>query len=513
MFFTASGATAALENSMAGTACFLVLSGPSLSKLPLRLLNQPGTMTWGVNNSAKIHRPNLWTCVDSPSNFLLSIWQDPLIQKIVPFSHTDKKTRNSITGKDGPLVRECPRVLYYRRNEFFNAENYLSEDTVNWGNRGEWGGGRSVMLATIRLMHLMGIRKIFLIGCDFKMSSSSTYCFEQERSKSSVKGNNKTYAILQQRFAALRPVFAEAGLEIKNASPNSSLEAFERVGFSDAVEECQATNMSIRDTSAEPTAGLYTREAKERAARDRKAFGDALLSKSDFESLREAILSKKEELGREEHPNLGFITAVSHKGTHAQETALLWLESLRASDPEAPVLILFDGPAPKKLLKKPKCCFVSCSDIRPGWKPRPDQLRPLAVALNPYKHALYTDLDCMFYAPIKPFLRLTLWHTDPPISQFDPKCPRVGEGANPGVIYFGREPESWKERWLKSSFMQSVHPRVVFNDVWKEAGGRHFHPEPVAMRLGEPDPEKATIIHHSGKTGQSEIAALALKNK
>ena len=69
-FFTYEGATVNLDGIYRGSTAFLVGSGPSLLKEKHQLLKSPGVLTLGMNNSAKLVRPNMWTCVDDPCRFL-----------------------------------------------------------------------------------------------------------------------------------------------------------------------------------------------------------------------------------------------------------------------------------------------------------------------------------------------------------------------------------------------------------------------------------------------------------
>jgi hypothetical protein len=91
MFYNAQEQPINIENSYLGSSIFLLLSGPSLKSFHLDSLKQPGIMTFGVNNVPKVFRPNLWTMVDDPGNFIISIWKDPTITKFVPITKTNHK--------------------------------------------------------------------------------------------------------------------------------------------------------------------------------------------------------------------------------------------------------------------------------------------------------------------------------------------------------------------------------------------------------------------------------------
>lgn len=265
-FFTRDKWPEPLVDKYRGASAFLINSGPSFATLDHSKLRQPGILTMGLNNSVKSFRPHLWTCVDNPQNFLKSTWDDPAIHKIVPISHIDKPLWDSYDGRwqaTDYKVADCPNVTYYKRNERFKADQYLFEDTINWGNHTNMGGGRSVMLAAIRILFLLGIRRVFLLGADFNMKAGEkNYHFEQARSNSSVKGNNSTYKMLQERFTLLRPIFEDNGYHVFNCNSASQLTAFEHMPFDEAIE--LARNRVPADLSKEKSEGLYDRLANEK---------------------------------------------------------------------------------------------------------------------------------------------------------------------------------------------------------------------------------------------------------
>jgi hypothetical protein len=253
-----------------GRSAFLILGGPSFAQVDKTKLNNPGILTMGVNNSVKSYRPNMWVSVDDPSHFIKSIWLDPKITKFVPFSHTEKTIFDNEYWKETTIkVGDCPNAWYFKRNENFVAEQYLFEDTINWGNHKDFGGGRSVMLAAIRILYYLGIRTIYLLGCDFKMDEQSKYHFDQDRSKSSIKGNASTYKLLIDRFTKLKPILDENGLEVFNCNQSSGLTVFPFVDFNDAIR-IASSEMPL-DIENERTNGLYDRLAKIKEAKEKEA--------------------------------------------------------------------------------------------------------------------------------------------------------------------------------------------------------------------------------------------------
>lgn len=276
-FFTADGNPLHLVDSYRGRSCFIIASGPSFAddeRFPKHLLRQPGVVTFGLNNSPRIFRPDLWACVDTPSNFMRSIWLDPKIQKFAPLCHTQKKLLDNDSAKrNGTLftdderwdwmpdrVMDCPNVTYFRRNEHFKADQFLWEDTINWGSHKDFGGGRSILLAVTRICYLLGFRRVFLLGVDFEMTKDQHYSFAQHRHDSSVRGNMSTYTMLMDRFTKLKPYFDQEGFQVFNCNERSRLNVFPHLPFTDAVAAVQREEMHAIAYDQENTEGLYDRE-------------------------------------------------------------------------------------------------------------------------------------------------------------------------------------------------------------------------------------------------------------
>jgi len=248
----------------AGRAVFLMLGGPSLTTNRLELLRTPGIVTMGVNNMWSVYRPNLWCCVDPPGHFIDTGWKDASVIKFVP--QGCEKTKLHIKKKDGTFglstftTNQMPGVLYFPRNSRFDHEKYLTEPTINWGNNGKAKdslgikGSRSVMLAAVKLAYYLGFKNVYLLGCDFNMKqrpgkvTPGNYAFKQGRTVSSVKGNNRSYRVLNQRFGALKLSFHKAGFNVFNCNPNSGLKVFPTVKFPEAIAKASAEAVKIVNT-------------------------------------------------------------------------------------------------------------------------------------------------------------------------------------------------------------------------------------------------------------------------
>lgn len=249
LLYTALGHSFSLENWCDGKHIFLVCGGPSFKALDAAQLHKPGVVTFAVNNAAYVYRPNYWLVVDTPGNFIDTIWKDPSIIKFAPPAHLSKnlhvKKLDGAFRKSKYTCADCPAVFYYKRNEFFNPNTFFTENTVNWGNHGretdELGikGSRSVMLAALRMIVYMGFKHIYLLGADFKMTQDNgdaNYAWKQSRSQSSVRGNNTTYAALNKRFTALLPELKKRGVGVHNCNPDSELTSFPFIDYDEAIK-------------------------------------------------------------------------------------------------------------------------------------------------------------------------------------------------------------------------------------------------------------------------------------
>lgn len=223
-----------------------------------------------LNNGPKTFRGNANITVDDPVRFSMSVWLDPTIIKFMPMAHFDKPLwDNRLLKVEGgweqkweaskTCVGDCPNVIGFRRNEKFHAPRWLWEETINWGNHTKYGGGRSVMLAALRILFIIGFRQVYLLGVDFEMSEEKRYHFDEQRTDAAVRGNMSTYAKLQQWFTELQPHFLKAGYVVKNCNLKSRLMAFPQIPFNEALDASEAV---LGDVARERTNGMYQKADK-----------------------------------------------------------------------------------------------------------------------------------------------------------------------------------------------------------------------------------------------------------
>ncbi len=252
--------TLSLRGMFKGKHAFLVCGGPSLKELDLTQLNRRGIVTMGVNNSWIAHKPNLWCAVDPAMKFIDTGWKDASIMKFFPIERNVDKLH--IRQEDGTFkistfaVNQMPNVWYYRRRDIFDHRTFLEWPSLTWGcdkkyiDSTGWGGCRSVMLPALRLLYYLGFKNVYIIGADFSMKEQlpnkpaiDNYAWDQFRQPSSVGSNNRTYASLNDRFAALDPVFKAASYHVWNCTPGGNMNGFDRMEYSKALDraskECE----------------------------------------------------------------------------------------------------------------------------------------------------------------------------------------------------------------------------------------------------------------------------------
>ena len=252
-----------LRNLLAGRSVFLACSGPSANLLPLEQLNRRGVWTMAVNNMAghPRFRPQAFVCSDPPLKFSHSIWWDPQIMKFVPTAKMDGG-RAALKRKVGPgkfvpdgVVSDCPNVWGFRRESWLSPDDqFFTSPGACWGNQNS-GVQRTrqpktvnTMFLAIRLLRYLGAKRVYLIGCDFRMASDYGYAFDQainhKRSKDASRPtcwDNNQYAVANRWLCEMQQkgVFSRFGIEFFNCFRESSLRAFSHVPFERALVECQ----------------------------------------------------------------------------------------------------------------------------------------------------------------------------------------------------------------------------------------------------------------------------------
>ncbi len=213
-----------LDNSFSGS-CFIAGGAPSLLKENLDLLKTPGILVISMNNTASVVPTDIMVCADKPKCYSPRILLDPKIMKFSMISRRDLMVGNK-------KMKELPNMYFFGANEkYFNVHNFLNpcRDFVWWKN---------TMYNVIQLAYRLGFRKVYLIGCSFKISKEEQYSYKTNLDEHQVNYNQRTYNNFVEKMKLMKPHFKEKGFEIISSTPDSSLnEFFPFVPFEDAVKE------------------------------------------------------------------------------------------------------------------------------------------------------------------------------------------------------------------------------------------------------------------------------------
>ncbi len=506
-----------------GRSAFLIASGPSFAQVNLELLRSPGCLTLGVNNAPRSFRPNLWTSADPPSNFLQSIWLDPTILKFVRSENADQLLFDNQNWTDSALTpRDCPATVLYRSNTSFRADRFLSEDSVNWGNDNEHGGGRSVLLAALKLLYCLGIGNVFLLGVDFTMTSARPYHFDETRDSSAAHGNNRSYRILARRFEQLQPEFLRRNFHVWNCNPDSQLKAFPFLPFEEAIEFSLSELPS--DLNQERTQGLYRRARGGNDSIDGELpfsfthSQSAGLRRID-RSKQPVILAANEIKESKSQPVTEGIVLLADLDS---EWLLPWWHGHFAkSGMKAQVTVIDAGisdSAKSFVASLDKVNLLAMSADVPqfecAWF-----LKPFALAASPYERSIFLDLDCEVRSDISEMFNwsehgIVLGHDKHPMGKYR----RLFRGAmffNSGVIGVTQGAPIINQ-WCQSvgelhhllrGDQEVLNLSLYENEATIVELPPHFH----QLRLDGDHPQ-AKIMHWTGPAGKEHIRRKILES-
>jgi hypothetical protein len=274
--------SAGLADLFYGAKAFAFLGGPSTKQIDLTKLSRRGVLLLSVNNcpaSLPVGvRPQVWLHTDPTGKFHHDIWKDPGVIKLTPtrewmgrWSDTEKGRKKGIRKREGdeivPVVgdraHDQPGVLGFYRNTNLCPENWLWEPSFNRGNDkvsstgmkdgkqikepNGWPHTINTMFCLVRTAFYLGIKRLYLVGCDFKMDFEKPYGFDQGKSPGGCRSNNSAYLDMIQMFDALEKEFKEAEFEVVNTNPESRLWTFPMMPFDEAIEEATGQFEQVLD--------------------------------------------------------------------------------------------------------------------------------------------------------------------------------------------------------------------------------------------------------------------------
>ncbi len=510
----AAGNPMDLHGILNGCSVFLIAGGPSFKNIDLSALQQPGCLTMGLNNSAKTFRPDLWISVDKPSHFLRSIWLDPKILKFVRSNNRDSPLIDceaQIPTDTTPL--HCPNIVFFESDLKFRAANFLTDESVSWGDK-DTDGGRSVMLAALKILYHLGVGNVFLLGVDFRMSADYAYHFPQQRGKSSVEGNLKSYKRLGGHFELLRPMFEEEGFYVWNCNPDSNLKAFPFCSFEDAVKF--ATLGMPSSIAKESSEGLYDR------VEGRNNSAGVLVSKeaeNDQPTIRRVDRKKRPKTVAALDLECSVSTSEEDTGVllfgddHLEWMIPWWFHHFDRSNSDLRVAVADFGLSRRALgwLERrgvqivPRRMDLPC--LASTWF-----YKPFAVSNSPFDYTVFSDLDCEIRGNLSPIFSwsqhgLVLGNDLFPLGN-SRKLFRERFYYNSGLIGVKRD-NPILDRWCDET--EKIHDvfrsdQEILNLVIYESEAKivelpkHFH----QLRL-DGDHENAVVMHWTGPPGKAYI--------
>jgi hypothetical protein len=230
-FFNYNFETVNLRNFYRGRPAVIMGRGPSLANADLDLLKLGDAVTIGLNGSVSLYPlPTAWVCVDDPSQFPGPHWTTQKCLKLVPGAWKDVEIPGA--GR----VSDMPTTVYFVRNARFRGAQFLTENTFNFGTDKDalddigMCCARSVLFVAVKAAFVLGIRKVGLLGVDWKVAGGDTPLYADGTKKSAEEEwfIHDAFRINGLRISRLRPILEAAGMTVQNLTPGSALEAFER---------------------------------------------------------------------------------------------------------------------------------------------------------------------------------------------------------------------------------------------------------------------------------------------
>lgn len=218
-----------LDDMYLGRSLFLAGGAPSLVEEPnLNALQAPGHSLMAMNNTASIFSMggvDFWIGCDKPGCYSARILMDPKIMKFAIIA------KRSFALSNGMRLVEVPNILFFGTHGRFTVENFLKKDRdqVWWKN---------TFFNAIQTAWHLGFRKIYLIGCSFKVGTEKQYSYDFKLDDYQQKYNQRLYNQAVDRMKSLKPCFDKHGLTIISATPDSAInDMFPFMTFDEALED------------------------------------------------------------------------------------------------------------------------------------------------------------------------------------------------------------------------------------------------------------------------------------
>lgn len=240
---TRHGLPANLEGMLRNPA-FLVGGGPSVNDVDIGRLRERGIYSLAVNQMAAWAPVSAWCYSDDHIKFHHGLYLDQSITSFVPRPKFRKKIAVKLEDGfhyTGVRVKDCPYTYGYDRQTKLIPEQFLSTEWAHWGPHtnedGEKVGCICTMLIGLRLLHYLGVRRIYLIGVDYEGRDGLLYGFPSDK-----RTRTRRYPHEQKMLEMIQPTLEKGGVEIFNCSSISKDTLFyEYRDFDSAIRDCKGS--------------------------------------------------------------------------------------------------------------------------------------------------------------------------------------------------------------------------------------------------------------------------------
>lgn len=198
-----------------GSTCFLLGSGPSLKDVADGLSSRQVVLA-AMNNAAAVVRPHIWISADEARNYSPGILLDPAILKVNYLNlRNPNRTTSVVTGTDVEF-KDLPNAFFVNGDSLVSAEEFFDRASkyVWWKN---------VFMFSLQVLYRLGFRKVFTVGCGFRISMAAKYAYDSDVDEARVRYNQNAYNAQLRQMRKIVPFMKEARFEVVSTTPNSLL--------------------------------------------------------------------------------------------------------------------------------------------------------------------------------------------------------------------------------------------------------------------------------------------------
>ena len=260
-------------------ACFLVGGSPKLNEVDLEAFNYPGVLSMAMNNVATKFKPTMWLGADKAQGYSPSILLDPTFMKFTYISRVDCKV-NDAEWKDLPNTYFIGSDDKMRADRFFEPHR----DFIWWKN---------VFMLSLQVLYRLGFRKVFTVGCEFRINQKYQYAYDTAMSDKQINYNQRTYSMVVDQLKSIQPHAKKVGFEVISCTPDSKINDFVPYLDFDKAIKYVTEQIPTHDTGTSSHPLVYTKdntrgfEGKWAEGWDRVEFLEDLIKYSGSESVVE----------------------------------------------------------------------------------------------------------------------------------------------------------------------------------------------------------------------------------